>query len=138
MRFTVPGVPVPKARPRFTRTGNTYTPAKTVAHEAAVMTAYRAAGGNLLQGALRVEIELVMPIPKSTPKKLLASLLWHRKRPDVDNLAKTVLDALNGVAYGDDGQVCWLVVMKTYGQEPHTEITIEELKHGGELDVIRK
>lgn len=37
---------------------------------------------------------------------------YRDTRPDLDNLAKLVLDALNGIAYHDDGQVSTLVCRK--------------------------
>lgn len=43
------------------------------------------------------------------------SRMHHKKRPDVDNLAKLVLDAGNGVLYEDDSQVCDLHIQKVYG-----------------------
>lgn len=39
-----------------------------------------------------------------------------QKKPDVDNLAKIVLDSLNKIAYDDDAQVCRLLVEKRYGR----------------------
>jgi Holliday junction resolvase RusA-like endonuclease len=50
-------------------------------------------------------------------------------RPDIDNLCKLVLDALNGVAYNDDGQVCVLLAEKRYigpDDQAGTEIIITE------------
>lgn len=128
MIFAVQGPPIPKARPRFTRTGRTYTPKATVEQEERIRAAYRAAGGVTFEGPLAVHILAVMSIPRNTGKKARESLFWHGKRPDADNLAKTVLDALNGVAYKDDGQVARLEVAKTYGDKPRTEIEIVEVR----------
>lgn len=124
MRFTVSGPPVPKARPRFTRSGHTYTPAGTLEQERRIRAAYLTAGCGSMEGPLAVRIRAVMPYPKNYPKKRRGPDVWHYKRPDADNIAKTVLDALNGVAYKDDGQVARLVVEKLYGSEPRTEIEI--------------
>ena len=52
----------------------------------------------------------------------------HTKRPDCDNLAKSILDALNGIAYDDDSQICSLSVFKFYGDEPRVEISLGEIR----------
>ena len=64
-------------------------------------------------------------------------------RTDVDNLAKFVLDALNGVLYADDRQVASLTVTKVYDdEEPYVgstdvcikSLTLEDLSLNGVLD----
>ena len=45
----------------------------------------------------------------------------------MDNVAKAVLDAINGVAWHDDSQVAELIVRKSYGTAVATEVTIAEL-----------
>ncbi len=83
--FTVPGKPQGKARPRFTRSGHTYTPGSTAAFD-------------------------VRYVPK---------------KPDCDNIAKIILDALNGLAYDDDAQVVKLYVEKRYGAFDHVTVVLE-------------
>ncbi|XZN30187.1 RusA family crossover junction endodeoxyribonuclease [Clostridium perfringens] len=39
------------------------------------------------------------------------------KKPDVDNIAKIILDSLNGVAYKDDSQIVDLRIIKSYTEE---------------------
>ena len=50
-----------------------------------------------------------MPIPKSTPKKLMRSMvngvIAHTKKPDIDNLCKFVMDSLSGLLWQDDNQI---------------------------------
>lgn len=47
------------------------------------------------------------------------------KKPDVDNIVKIVLDALNGLAWHDDAQVTFLAVSKEYtGKEPFVAVTL--------------
>lgn len=43
---------------------------------------------------------------------VVVALAFHGSKGDLDNLAKEVLDALNGVAYADDRQVCQLEVVR--------------------------
>ena len=71
------------------------------------------------------------PIPKSVSKKkreeMNRGLLMHTKKPDCDNIAKSILDALNGLAYYDDSQICELSVYKMYSDEPRAEIVINSI-----------
>jgi len=134
--FTVPGEPKGKARPRVVRNAGrsiTYTPQETVIYENLVRLSYQqAAHGQRLSGAVQAEIVGYFTIPKSTSKKnrllMLALKLFCLKKPDVDNLAKIVLDSLNKIAYDDDAQVCRLFVEKRYGENPRVEVRLTELE----------
>lgn len=135
--FTVPGEPQGKARAR-TCGGHTYTPEKTVLYENLIKTEYARQCGNrkfatLSDGTAQpvaVRIEAVYGIPKSYSKKkrerALNGELAPTKKPDADNIAKVVCDALNGVAYVDDTQVVDLRVFKRFG-EPCVTISICEI-----------
>jgi len=121
--FFVPGEPIAKARPRaavIKRRAHIYTPAKSAAYEKAVgLIAKRAMRGKKkLPGALGVEIEFLMPIPKSWPKaRRLAALhggVSHEGKPDIDNLVKSVVDGMNGIVFKDDASITRLVASKTY------------------------
>ena len=73
------------------------------------------------------------PIPKSTSKKkhqlMAIGAIQHTKKPDADNVAKAICDALNKIAYVDDSQIVSLEVNKYYSDVPRAEITITEVKH---------
>lgn len=116
--ITIPGVPVPKGRPRFTRDGHAYTPAKTEVYEQAVRHCWQTQAGKMLPAGVPIfaVIYAYFPIPQSYSKKKKAELegAFHLKKPDGDNLAKSVLDALNGCAYGDDSAVQIQGVYKLY------------------------
>lgn len=102
-----------KDRPRFIRkTGRVYTPLKTVQAMKAIKDAYLEAGGEKAPSnvAVYMHITAVRPIPKSKPKKL--EWEFDLFKPDADNIGKLVMDALNGIAYGDDAQVVELSVHK--------------------------
>lgn len=62
-----------------------------------------------LDGAVRLELEFVMPRPKSAPKKSTPAAI---KRPDLDKLVRAVMDAITGVVVVDDSQVVHLVATK--------------------------
>jgi Holliday junction resolvase RusA-like endonuclease len=69
-----------------------------------------------------MELTFYMQRPKSLPKKVK----HHMKKPDVDNLAKGVKDALEGIFYRNDSQVCDLRVKKVYCEEhPGVQVSIE-------------
>lgn len=59
---------------------------------------------------------------------MLNGELLPAKKPDIDNVVKAVLDALNKVAYRDDNQVVELQIRKQYSERPRLEICIEELE----------
>ena len=73
-----------------------------------------------------MKITAEFPIPKSTSKRKAAALIgkWHTKKPDADNVAKAVLDALNGYAYPDDSAVSKLSVEKVYSDPPGVYVQI--------------
>jgi Holliday junction resolvase RusA-like endonuclease len=136
VKFTILGEPMGKERPRFRRVGNyvqTYTPAKTKNYETKVRDSYYSSNMEThhLTGAIEAEIYGVFPIPVSVSKKLRAKMESgeepYTKKVDADNLAKIVLDALNGVAYEDDKQISKLTVTKVYGKDPRVEVTLREL-----------
>lgn len=135
MNFTIPGNPCGKGRPKFARRGNfvaTYTPEKTVLYENLVKTCYQEQCTGYTENPLSMEIFIYYGIPKSTPKKNIENMLNGKirpcKKPDIDNVCKGILDALNGVAYKDDTQVYHLSATKRYAEVPETEVYITEYK----------
>lgn len=108
--FTV-GEVMGAPRPRFMRNGHTYMPERYMEYKRRLAAAYKKAGGGLLGGPVSVTIDIIRHLPTSTPKRVVESP--DTVKPDVDNVAKSVLDALNGVAYADDAQVVSLCVLKS-------------------------
>lgn len=134
----VPGTPTAKGRPRFSRrSGRTYTPAKTVSAEKALrlslMIFAASVGLRPLDGALGVRAEFVLAVPASWSKREQAAALRGTRRPtsrpDLDNFAKLVLDAANGVLWPDDSAVVELAVSKRYGREPGVRLVVS-IKEG--------
>ena len=130
--LTIDGVPVAKGRPRLGRYG-TYTPKKTQEYEEYVKMCWVAKYGGVqpLQQSLEVNVVFYLPIPKSVNKKQRAEMLdgkiKHTKKPDIDNLIKSVLDALNGIAYSDDSKIIRVAAEKQYSEKPKTELIIKEV-----------
>jgi len=112
MRFEIPGRPMPKQRPRVGRYGNIYTPPQTKEYENLVGWVARCAGCK----------------PAGEPVAVVLDI-YVRRRMDVDNVAKSILDGLTGVAYEDDDQVVELLVRKhrvKAAAEERVEIEIRE------------
>jgi Holliday junction resolvase RusA-like endonuclease len=127
--FTIAGEPVPQPRPRVSTRGGfarAYVPKEHPVHayRKAIAEAADEAGLVAQDEPLNVVIDAVFVRPKSHMNKAGVKATAPRlPRPDVDNLAKAVLDALQDVM-GDDTLVARLVVEKSYGQEARTTVRI--------------
>ena len=138
VEFTVVGIPKPQARPKvFHRTLksgrpfiHTYSPKSDWYHLVYVKALEEKEKlKTRLSGALGLALRFGLPIPKSISKKKKKALHYVSKRPDIDNLAKAVMDAINQVGiWEDDSQIAVLEVSKTYEEEPSCKILIEEMK----------
>lgn len=109
IEFEIPG------RPMSWKRTNTYgkrklTPVKMRDRQKAVRLLARAAGCELIDGAVRLEVE--------------CHYKDRRSLGDVDNLAKLIQDALEGVAYANDRQVCELVARRVVDGEERTVVRI--------------
>lgn len=135
IKFTVPGEPVGKGRPRVVRNGGfsrTYTPEKTASYENLVKLEFQRQGGRMLKdGPLAMRVVAWYGIPRSASKRkqeaMVGGLIRPTKKPDCDNVAKIVADALNGLAYRDDSQMVALHVEKRFGEEPRVDVEIREV-----------
>ena len=141
--FEVEGKPVGKGRPRFKRMRNfvqTYTPEKTAEYEKLVRLKFQNAGGVITENPVKIEITAFFAPPKSTKKKdkieMLANRVLPVKKPDCDNIAKSILDALNKIAYKDDSQVIELSVKKLYSESAKVCVHIEEIDTRGDVDAL--
>lgn len=125
-KFEVIGNIVGKGRPRFTRIGGyvrTYTPKKTHDYENLIKESYT---GKMYEGALKIRINAFFMIPKSYTKKKRQELPGkvYMMKPDIDNIAKSVLDGLNGVAWSDDTQVVEMSITKHYAMDDIEKLVI--------------
>jgi Holliday junction resolvase RusA-like endonuclease len=135
VNYRVEGTPVGKGRPKFARRGNfvsTYTPTKTRDYEDLIKDAARKAMGSneLLETPVTVAIYITVPIPASYSKKRTEACLSGSerpiKKPDIDNVAKCFLDAMNEIVYKDDTQVLNLHIKKVYGTIGMVEVLVVE------------
>lgn len=140
IQFKVPGVPVSQPRQRHricTGGGKTiacnYTPSRHPVNDYKAAIKILAASqhsGSLLDGPLRVWITAVFAGPKSKCKKSGNERMPKTSKPDIDNICKSIFDALNGVVWNDDSQVASLIAAKDIcgdGEEPHTLVAIARI-----------
>ena len=132
--FFIAGEVQAKQRPKFNGRF-AYTPKETVEYENLVKLQYQAQCGNHrypddVPLAVTIFAHLEPPQSASNIKKtrMLNQEEYPLKKPDVDNVAKIILDALNGIAYRDDKQVVTLIVKKSYAGESGVGVTISEVE----------
>jgi Holliday junction resolvase RusA-like endonuclease len=132
--FSVYGQPVPKKRPRVTRYGHAYTPKESLAYDTEVALMAKSAMGTSepLETPVAAYIYINYAIPPSYTKKRREACLNGSERPtgqnlgDIDNVAKQILDACNGIVYKDDRQVVSLHVTKRYDTISSVHVCIKE------------
>lgn len=131
VEFEILGKPIGKGRPRLGKWG-TYTPKATANYETLVKFNFTNLFQNFepMQGSIKAEIIAIFTIPKSYSKKKAIEIEKkpvYTKKPDCDNVAKIILDSLNGLAYQDDSQVYNLKVIKRYGNQEKVIVKLEEV-----------
>ena len=138
IEFRISGEPVAQGRPRFSRRGNfvkAYDPKKS--RDAKQTVKYFATEAMKdekmvpLEGPLSMRVEFGVALPKSDYRKRTPrENAWSTKKPDLDNLVKTVKDACSGVVFLDDNQVVKVVAEKiqcAQGEAPFTKVLFREL-----------
>lgn len=126
LSFWIPGRPKAKQRHRTGAHGHRYNPSQT---DEDIVRAYAQAAiidqkFQLITRGIPVllYITFLFQKPKSAPK-------WRRfptVKPDLDNLVKLIKDALNGLAWDDDAQVCEMKIRKAYSGRETTHVSILE------------
>ncbi len=116
--FIIKGAPKAKERPRFTvRKGKvlTYTPKTTASFENIVRLRAGEEFTHPIEGSVSLAIRFYLPRPQRLIwKTKQMPEVYCDKRPDIDNLAKSVIDGLTGVAFKDDAQIADLHITKMY------------------------
>ena len=137
IKFTVPGPPKGKQRPRICRINGqsvTYTPRQTTEYEKLVRASYTSVSKVKFSKdePLEISILALFSIQQRASKKLKELMINNEilptKKPDSDNIIKIILDALNGVAYHDDRQVCRVYFEKMYAENPEIKILIRNIE----------
>ena len=131
--FEVPGKVIGKGRPRLNSyTGVVYTPTRTKDYESLVEQYFllKYPRFKALEGRIKVNIIAYFSIPKTTRKSDINEMLENNisptKKPDIDNIVKSILDSMNKFAFKDDNQITKLEVEKKYSIEDKVYVKIEE------------
>jgi len=137
IKFCIYGEPISKGRPRMRiikgKIPIVYTPSKTRKQEEAFITqAMPFKPEKPLVNPLSINVITFFSIPASFSKKqkekAISGYLRPAKKPDIDNIVKSILDSMNKIFYQDDKQVVEMSVKKFYSEAPRTEIEIVELE----------
>ena len=127
--FEIHTIPKPQKQTKFSYKG-AYDPSKE--YKTALQWQIKPyAPSNPILGPVRVHISFFLPIPKITPsmrrKQMINGLCVPWRRPDLDNLAYTVTNAMQDIIYKDDSQIIDLVLSKRYAEIPKIVIKILEM-----------
>lgn len=139
IEFKVEGKAVPQPRPRVVRMRNgqtrAYNSEKSVVYKrivkAAALSEMNKQRLTMTDRPLAMRLTFVFTPPKSYTKKKIEAVksgeLRYTKKPDLDNLAKAILDACNNTVYKDDSQIITLSINKEYGHTDHVAVKITQL-----------
>ena len=145
IHFKIEGKPVPQGRPRAVRMGagvRMYDPPKSKAYKqmvAAKVRSYMKINGILtITEPLAVHLNFYFTTPKSYSKKRIRAIEAKEelftKKPDLDNLAKSILDSCNNLLFKDDSQIVGLTIGKHYGHEDYVDVKVQIIETGKKSD----
>ena len=125
--FEIHGKPIPQKQTKFARGGWAYDPSKKDLHQIQwQLKPY--APQEPLTGRLEIDYTFYMPIPKGTSaikrRQMLNDVIGHTKRPDFDNLAYIITNAMKGIIYQDDSLIADAHIHKRWGDIGKTVIKI--------------
>lgn len=129
LSFFVAGIPLAQGRPRFRKDGGKpYDPTQSKSWKESVrwqcLEYMHKEGKEMIDGAIEASLVFLLLRPKSLPKKVK----HHVKKPDTDNLCKSIFDALQGIAFKSDSQVCKMTVSKLYENKiPGVSIILKKI-----------
>lgn len=136
LSFTIPGKIKAKQSVKFTKSGFKYTPNGVKEYANWVRVCFyekypKHFPSIFFEKPLKVTIDVYFAIPKSFSKKkreqALNGDIFPTVKPDWDNSAKAICDALNGIAYPDDRQIVSGTVNKYYAEIDYVNVEIVEL-----------
>lgn len=133
--LTIPAEPIAQGRPRLSSRGGfarAYDPPKSRSWKALVADfaekAMKEQGlTKPMEGPLMVKIRFGFPLPKSQYRKNPKPMMWHMKRPDLDNLYKGVIDAMEGIVYLRDSEIVKVIMDKVIvpqGDSPYVNLAV--------------
>ena len=118
-----------KGRPRFFK-GRVFSPRDRYGFTDKIQSTARAEHIEKIEGPVALAVYIHRAIPKSASKKRRAQIdmTWCSAKPDIDNVFKSVMDALNGSAWHDDTQVARISGGRWWSQDSYTVICIQSLQ----------
>jgi Holliday junction resolvase RusA-like endonuclease len=133
--LTIPAEPIAQGRPRLSSRGGfarAYDPPKSRSWKALVADFAEKAMKDQgitkpMEGPLMVKIRFGFPLPKSQYRKNPKPMMWHMKRPDLDNLYKGVIDAMEGIVYPRDSEIVKVIMDKVIvpqGEAPYVNLAV--------------
>ena len=147
IHFKIEGKPVPQGRPRAVRMGagvRMYDPPKSKVYKqmvAARVRSYMKINGiQTITEPLAIHLNFYFTPPKSYSKKRIRAIEAKEelftKKPDLDNLAKSILDSCNNLLFKDDSQIVGLTIGKHYGHEDYIDVKVQIIETGKKSDNI--
>lgn len=136
LTFSLAGHPQGKGRARAFRRGGFighYTPEATRSYEGMIreVATQEMAGRAPTGEPVRITLTAFFDVPRSFSKikaaRALGKDIVPAKRPDLDNIAKAFLDAMNGVVFRDDCQIVRCDLAKVYGPTPQVVVTVSPM-----------
>lgn len=133
VKIIIPGEPTAKGRPRIGRAWGraiAFTPQKTRTREGIIAALAMEAmkGSAPFDGPVQLTLTAFFSVPASWSKAkraaALSGAILPAKRPDLDNIVKAATDALNGIVYLDDAQICAVMISKLYAERAETVIHV--------------
>jgi len=126
--FQIPGEPV-----AFARSGGKGTIRFTPKRQRDFMALAQLAASRAMEnqepfaGPVEMVVRAVYLVPRSWPKKKADAAWWRTSKPDADNIAKIISDAINTIVFADDAQVASLTVQKMYGPLAGVTVSVAAL-----------
>ncbi|EPT42892.1 RusA family crossover junction endodeoxyribonuclease [Streptococcus agalactiae] len=150
--FEIPIEPKPQTRPKFSKWGTYEDPKMKKWRKQVTGWIEKNYDGPFFDGCIKVEVTFYMKAPKTLSKEptqrskdktiqiyqnFVRELIWHVKKPDIDNLVKAIFDSISdagydkiqksGIVWSDDNIVCDLRAIKKYSPNPRIKVKIEEI-----------
>ena len=138
----IPGAPVAQPRPRVTSFKDGQGNPRVRVYDPPAASKWKAETRYLIQvkfpnykpmeGPISLRVIFYMPRPKTgwvSTQSRREKHLPHTKKPDLDNLVKSLKDALTGAVWKDDSQVCSLSMTKVYAkhsESPRIKVLVQE------------
>lgn len=141
LQFTIPGKVQAKQSAKFRNAGKfiqSYQPVKVINYanwvKQCFINEYPSHNPMIFEGKqLAIKTIAFFEIPKSKSKKFKEQALNGDRRPitkpDTDNIAKNIKDALSKIAFPDDSQIVLEIIEKRYGEIPRAEVYIREMNY---------